>query len=115
MRRIISFLCILIIFSSLTALAHWSPSWRMYNTRDNESMHLEIGWNLLGWCQNYSIPASNLSVTIPGCLSISKWVAENQTYWTYIVGGPPSFDFNLTKGIGFFVDVTEESDYTGCS
>jgi hypothetical protein len=32
-----------------------------------------------------------------------------QTYDAYIIGGPPAFDFQVTRGMGFFVDVSEES------
>ena len=67
------------------------------------------GWNLTGWCYDYSINASNLAENITDCLSICKWDVVNQTYWTYIVGGPSAFDFELTKGMGIFVDINDSS------
>ena len=80
---------------------------------DNISIPIEIGWNLLGWYHDYDTTASSLSENITGCISVSMWNASLQTYDTYIVGGPPSFDFNITCGMGLFVDVTAESVWYG--
>ena len=74
---------------------------------------LEIGWNLLGWYHDYHTTASSLSENITGCTSVSRWNASLQTYDTYIVGGPPTFDFDVIRGMGLFVDVTEESVWYG--
>ncbi len=80
---------------------------------DNISIPLEIGWNLLGWYHNYDTTASSLSENITGCTTVSRWNASLQTYDTYIVGGPPSFDFTITCGMGLFVDVAAESVWYG--
>lgn len=77
------------------------------------AIQLKIGWNLLGWYNNYNTTASSLAENITGCISVSKWNATMQTYETYIVGGPPTFDFNIIRGMGLFVDVTEESIWFG--
>jgi nucleotide-binding universal stress UspA family protein len=69
---------------------------------------LKVGWNLLGWYHSYDTTASSLSENIIGCTSVSRWNASIQTYDTYIVGGPPSFDFTIRQGMGLFVDVTVE-------
>ncbi len=74
---------------------------------------LKVGWNLLGWYHNYDTTASDLSENILGCTSVSMWNASLQTYNTYIVGGPPSFDFVISRGMGLFVDVTQESIWHG--
>jgi len=74
---------------------------------------LHVGWNLLGWYHTINTTASNLSENITGCLSISKWDGLNQTYKTYIVGGPPAFDFTISKGMGLFVDVDVASVWQG--
>jgi len=74
---------------------------------------LEIGWNLLGWYHDDNTTASSLSENITGCTSVSRWNATLQTYNTYIVGGPPTFDFTIVRGMGLFVDVTEESIWYG--
>ncbi len=80
---------------------------------DNVSIPLNIGWNLLGWFHEVDTTASSLSENIPGCLSVSKWDCVNQTYKTFIVGGPPAFDFPVFQGMGLFVDVTQTSMWYG--
>jgi agmatine/peptidylarginine deiminase len=74
---------------------------------------LKVGWNLLGWYHEYDTTASSLASNITGCLSVSMWDSVNQTYQTYIVGGPPVFDFNVECGMGIFVDVNVESTWLG--
>ena len=74
---------------------------------------LKIGWNLLGWYHGVDTTASSLSGNISGSTSLSRWDAVNQTYRTYIVGGPSSFDFPIHRGMGLFVDVTMESVWIG--
>jgi hypothetical protein len=80
---------------------------------DNISISLKIGWNLIGWYHEYDTTAISLSENISGCTSVSKWNATVQTYDTYIVGGPPTFDFIVSRGMGLFVDVTQESIWHG--
>jgi len=79
----------------------------------NVSIPLKVGWNLIGWYHEYDTTASSLSENISGCVSVSMWNATLQTYKTYIVGGPPSFDFPIVRGMGLFVDVSEESVWHG--
>ncbi|RLF57584.1 MAG: hypothetical protein DRN27_07500 [Thermoplasmata archaeon] len=86
----------------------------VYGSRiDNVSIPLNIGWNLIGWFHEVDTTASSLSENIPGCLSVSKWDCVNQTYKTFIVGGPPAFDFPVFQGMGLFVDVDESSIWYG--
>ena len=87
---------------------------RMYGDYiQSVNISLNIGWNLIGWFNDNDTMASSISNNISGCFSVSSWDSLNQTYKTYIVGGPPSFDFVINKGMGLFVDVTEESIWTG--
>jgi len=74
---------------------------------------LKVGWNLLGWYHDYTTMASSLSENISGCISVSCWDAVNQTYKTYIVNGPPTFDFTITRGMGLFVNVFITSIWHG--
>jgi len=74
---------------------------------------LKIGWNLIGWNQDIMTTASGLAGNITGCLSVSRWDSVNQTYRTYIVGGPDVFDFPVSCGMGLFIDVVEESIWSG--
>ena len=80
---------------------------------DNVSIPLEVGWNLLGWYHEDETTASSFAENITGSTSVSKWNASLQTYDTYIVGGPPTFDFIVTRGMGLFVDVDETSTWYG--
>jgi hypothetical protein len=74
---------------------------------------LNVGFNMIGWYHPYDTLVSNIAENITGCLSISGWDSINQTYKTYIVGGPPSFDFVISRGMGLFVDVSEQSYWYG--
>ena len=74
---------------------------------------LKIGWNLIGWFHDYNTTASSLAANITGSLSVSRWDSVNQTYQTFIVGGPPGFDFQVQSGMGLFVDVNVESIWSG--
>ena len=82
-------------------------------TAPDFNMTLYPGWNLIGWPYDYDTTASILSENITGCLSVSCWNATMQTYDTYIVGGPPSFDFSISCGMGLFVDVNQTSIWHG--
>ncbi len=79
----------------------------------NVSVPLEVGWNLLSWYHTENTTASNLAGNITGCSSVSSWNATIQSYDTYIVGGPDTFDFVITSGMGVFVDVTQQSIWYG--
>jgi hypothetical protein len=80
---------------------------------DSVNISLKVGWNLIGWYKNHNTTASSLASNITGCTSVSKWNASMQTYNTYIVGGPPTFDFTIKRGMGIFVDVIQESFWYG--
>lgn len=71
------------------------------------NVSLEPGWNLLGWYHDYNTTASDIAANITGCISVSMWDAATQDYQTYIVGGPPSFDFTVTCGMGIFVEMNQ--------
>ena len=92
----------------LFATILWSPWWTTYTGGGHE---LETGWNMIGWYQNYNTTASDLA--IPFTTMVSKWNATEQTYDTYIVGGPPSFNFEIVQGMGLFVYVTQDTIWSG--
>jgi PKD repeat protein len=68
---------------------------------------LNVGWNLINIPVNNSFMASELADDINGCISINRWDNINQTYKPYIVGGPPDFDFEVSPGMGLFVETSE--------
>ena len=54
-----------------------------------------------------------MAENITNCMMVSMFDAINQTYRTYIVGGPPGFDFTVYPGMGIFVMVDTESIWHG--
>ena len=68
---------------------------------------------MIGWYHEYNTTASSLGDAISGCEIISRWDAVNQTYRSYIIGGPPGLDFTITRGMGLFILVNEESLWYG--
>ena len=54
------------------------------------------GWNMIGWYQTYNTTASSLASNISGCEMVSWFNATTQSYETYILGGPPGFDFVIS-------------------
>ena len=80
-----------------------------FNDNPDGSVDLYEGWNLIGWNYPFNTTASSLAENISNCTVISRWDSINGTYKTYIVGGPPTFDFNIESAIGLFVLVSENS------
>ena len=74
---------------------------------------LELGWNMIGWCHGYNTMASSIGENITNCSMVSWFDSVSQTFKTYIVGGPPGFDFIVTPGMGLFVLVDKESTWQG--
>jgi PKD repeat protein len=70
----------------------------------NVDISLSSGWNLItippanGWW------ASDIAENVSGCTSVVKWNPIEQSYWFYIPGYPV-FDFPLTPGEGYFVEM----------
>jgi len=80
---------------------------------DSVSVPLEVGWNMLGWYHTYNTTASSLSENITGSIMVSWFDPISQSFKTYIVDGPPGFDFTITSGMGLFVLVDESSVWHG--
>lgn len=105
-----------------TSILSWSDSGSPIT---NASMSYETGWNLIGWYNDYSINASSLASDINNSdllepdqyvVSISKWNASNQTYHTYMVGSPPGSDFDIMKGMGIVVNISNSTGGgSGCN
>jgi len=80
---------------------------------DSVSVPLSIGWNMLGWYHSSDTTASSLSENVTGCIMVSWFDPISQSFKTYIVGGPPGFDFTISPGMGLFVLVDESSVWHG--
>jgi len=117
MKKISFMFFILFILISTTVCANWSmwsPYWRIQNVpAEEDCISIEQGWNLIGWYQPYNTTAKSLLENISGTLSVSKWDPVAQSYWAYFDGGPSSFDFAITRGMGLFVETTEQSTWCG--
>ena len=55
--------------------------------------------------------ASDLCDLIPGLQMVSRFDSVNQTYKTYICGGPSGFDYPIINGHGYFILVNESSTF----
>ncbi|HEC76585.1 MAG TPA: hypothetical protein ENI33_04930, partial [Thermoplasmatales archaeon] len=77
----------------------------------NVSVHLYIGWNILGWFNSWQTNASSLYNAIQGCTLVLKWNASMQDFDLYAPGVPN--DFVIARGEGFLVAVDEESEWHG--
>ena len=82
-------------------------------TINSVSIPLYIGYNLIGWFQEYNTTAGDLLAAIPGAVTICSFDAENQEYKCYSPGDPPPYNFNITKGMGFFLWVDQVSTWDG--
>ncbi len=80
---------------------------------DSVSVPLFENWNLLGWYHLQDTTASSLSENISGSEMVSWFNEEAQSYETYFVGGPSSFDFTITQGMGVFVFTTISGVWEG--
>jgi hypothetical protein len=80
---------------------------------ESVSVPLSVGWNMIGWYHSDNTMASSLGGNISGCEMISWFDSVNQTFKTYIVGGPPSFDFGISPGMGLFILVNTASVWHG--
>jgi len=103
----IAIVCVLGVWSL------WSPYWCIEFFPEDDGIYLEEGWNLVGWYQGYDVMASDLAGNITGCISLSMWDQVAQSYWAYFVGGPSSFDFVVSQGMGLFVEVSEPGYWGG--
>jgi hypothetical protein len=80
---------------------------------DSVAVPLSIGWNMIGWYHASNTTASSLGAAISGCQMISRFDGVSQSFKTFIVGGPPSFDFTIKPGMGLFVLVNTASVWHG--
>jgi hypothetical protein len=84
-----------------------------YFTTESDTITVDIelfeGWNLITVPVENNWWASTLAENITGCELVSKFDAKNQSYYSYIVGGPPQFDFPIEDGVGYFLLVNESS------
>ncbi|MCD6171364.1 MAG: hypothetical protein J7J36_02980, partial [Thermoplasmata archaeon] len=69
-----------------------------------------IGWNSLGWFKEEQTNASDIYNSISGCNIILKWNNSRDDFDVYVPGAP---DFVIEQGSGFFVSVSQQSQWHG--
>jgi hypothetical protein len=77
----------------------------------NVSVPLEVGWNMIGWYHDDDTMASSLMQNISGCIMVSWYDNENETYRTATSSG--GYDFVIQGGMGLFVYTTVASVWYG--
>ena len=78
---------------------------------ENVSVQLDVGWNMIGWYNEYNTTASSLMENISNSTMISWYDTLSQTYKTRTSAGV--YDFIITMGMGVFVYTTEASIWYG--
>jgi len=68
------------------------------------------GWNSLGWFEEEQTNASNIYNSIAGCNLILKWNNSKDDFDVYVPNAP---DFVIEQGNGFFVSVSQQSQWHG--
>jgi len=91
----------------------WEFTTELENMMFNFSISLCAGWNFICFPVDNNYYASDLCYIIPNLLMVSMFDGFNQTFKSYICGGPPGFDFVIKPGDGIFVLVNENSIWYG--
>jgi len=71
---------------------------------------LLVGWNSLGWFNPTQTNASNIYNNIAGCNIVLRWNNSKDDFDVYVPGAP---DFVIEQGNGFFVSVSQQSQWHG--
>jgi len=71
---------------------------------------LLVGWNSLGWFKEEQTNASDIYNSIAYCNIILKWNNSRDDFDVYVPGAP---DFVIEQGNGFFVSVSQQSQWHG--
>ena len=71
---------------------------------------LLVGWNSLGWFKEEPTNASSIHNSITGCNIVLKWNNSRDDFDVYV---PSSPDFVIEQGNGFFVSVSQQSQWHG--
>jgi PKD repeat protein len=75
----------------------------------NVNINLNVGWNLITVPVDNGWYASDITENISGCTSVVRWDPVSQSYWIYLPGYP-AFDFPLTSGQGYFVEMNTSNN-----
>ena len=71
---------------------------------------LLVGWNSLGWFKEEQTNASDIYNSIAGCNIVLRWNNSKNDFDVYVPNAP---DFVIEQGNGFFVSVSQQSQWHG--
>jgi len=80
------------------------------NPIQSVNITLLVGWNSLGWFKEEQTNASNIYNSISGCNIVLRWNNSRDDFDVYVPGAP---DFVIEQGNGFFVSVSQQSQWHG--
>ena len=71
----------------------------------SDTVELVSGWNLVGFSQMRGIMASELLANTAGCVAYAITGLDPLTgeYFSYVLGAPADFDFEVTPGMGYYI------------
>jgi hypothetical protein len=71
----------------------------------SDTVELVSGWNLVGFSQMRGIMASELLANTAGCVAYAITGLNPLTgeYFSYVLGAPADFDFEVTPGMGYYI------------
>ena len=70
------------------------------------------GWNLITIPVENNFTAKSLIENISGCQIVCCWDSLAQQYKCFTIHSPPSYNFDIENGMGYFIGVTEDSIYS---
>ncbi|MDI6707929.1 MAG: hypothetical protein QME47_02435, partial [Candidatus Thermoplasmatota archaeon] len=76
------------------------------------TLELKKGWNSIGWFNSTTVKASQLAVLIDNCAALGRWDSSSGRFVVHPVGTLIS-DFELIKGKGYLVYVTQTTLWNG--
>jgi len=71
------------------------------------------GWNMIGWYNSSSTNSSRISENISDATMIYGWNATAQDWLDYIVGWEGSDPFVINRGMGLFIQVSNQTYWHG--
>jgi len=70
------------------------------------------GWNLITIPVENNLTAKSLIENITGCNVVYAWDAANDTYKIFTSNSPPSQDFRILPGVGYFIGISNDTSFS---
>ena len=78
----------------------------------NYTFLLYGGWNLITIPVENNFTAKTLMENISGCQIVCCWDSIDQEYECFTIHSPSGYDFPIENGMGYFIGVTEDSNFS---